>query len=235
MRHPSFSGFFRESSVVAVVSLSLFHCLTEREILGEGEAGPSSRGEAGAGATECYDALARGVNGEPCTGSFSCSSAPRPCCVWSARCVNGTLSVSEECEDCVCETDGDCPSGSWCAAGRCTPCSPVLDCVLPEVGIPRNGCTWCVPLGQCASDAECPAGTICYAGLACPPGCSSPECCFGNLCDAPSCGPPDNVDCRLVGCKDSGVCTASGNWPDCACRGGRWTCSSASPDACVAL
>jgi hypothetical protein len=229
MRRPIFSAVHQGWSLGAFAALFLVHCLSEREILGEGEAG----GGAGDGA-ECYEALARGTDGEPCTGSFSCSSTPRPCCTWSAVCANGSLSISEDCGDCACVTDADCPTAFWCVAGECSPCSTAMDCAFPNVIVPRNGCPWCVPLGECATDAECPRDTICYSGRACPAGCTSPWCCFGNLCREPGCGSTENLDCGLVGCADGNTCEVSGEPPSCACTSGLWTCTGDSPNACVA-
>lgn len=232
MRRAIFSGFFRWSSLGAgAASLFFVQCMSEREILGDGETSSASGGEA----ATCYEALARGTDGEPCSGNFSCSTAPRPCCTWSAVCTNGTLRITEDCASCACQIDAHCPQGFWCVANRCTLCPPLADCVFPYVSIPRNGCSWCVPLGECASDAECRQGSICYAGQACLPGCTSPSCCFGNLCDEPGCGPTDDLDCSLVGCGDSGTCEISGEWPNCACSNGSWTCSSDAPNACVPL
>lgn len=183
---------------------------------------------------ECYEALARGTNGEPCSGNFSCSTAPRPCCTWSAVCANGTLRLSEDCGSCVCQTDGDCPAEFWCVAGACTPCLTQVDCAFPAVSVPRNGCSWCVPLGQCGRDEDCGPGAVCYPGLACPPGCSSPSCCFGTLCGAPGCGSTETLDCSLVGCADSGTCEVT-EWPECTCTNDGWTCSTDARNACIAL
>ena len=49
--------------------------------------------------------------------------------------------------------------GFWCVAGECTACPALVDCVLPNIVVPRNGCSWCVPLGDCAGDADCGPGT----------------------------------------------------------------------------
>jgi hypothetical protein len=234
MRRPILSASFASGLSGCLALLLFLQCVSQQEILGERESSAPSAGAGGTGLKDCYAALARGTDGEPCVGSFSCSSVPRACCAWSAVCANGSLRLSEECGGCACETDADCPSSSWCVAHECVPCSILADCAFPEVGVPRNGCTWCVLLGECAKDADCRPGTICYAGMACPPGCSSPSCCFGNLCDAPGCGSTEDVDCSLVGCADSGACQASER-PDCACTNGRWTCSSDSRNACVAL
>ena len=232
MRRPSFLGVCRGACLSAgLASLFLLQCVSEREILGESGLESASGGEA----ADCYEALARGTNGGPCTGTFSCSTAPRPCCTWSAVCANGFLTISEDCASCACRTDADCSGEFWCVAGECRACPAVVDCVFPNIVVPRNGCSWCVPLGECASDAECPAGTICYAGRACTPGCSSPSCCFGSLCDAPGCGSTEELDCSLVGCADSGTCEVVGRWPDCACESGRWSCSSDAQNICIAL
>lgn len=229
MRHTLFSAFSRGSCLTGCTALLCFvQCVSEHEILGDADAG------SGAQTSACYEALARGTDGDPCTGSFSCSTGPRPCCVWTAVCNDGSLTITEDCASCACEGDADCAEGSWCVAGRCAPCATLGDCVFPDIVVPRNGCSWCVPLGECGSDEECYPGTICYAGQACPPGCASPSCCFGNLCDAPGCAATDELDCGLVGCADSLRCDVVGARPDCSCTSGRWTCSTDSTSACVA-
>src|SRR5687768_8558523 len=152
MRRPTFLGIYRWASLSGgLASLFLLQCVSEREILGESDLDSPSEVEAAA----CYEALAQGTHGAPCTGTFSCSTAPRPCCTWSAVCANGSLTISEDCASCACRTDADCSDEFWCVAGECTACPTLVDCDLPNIAVPRNGCTWCVPLGECAGDADC--------------------------------------------------------------------------------
>jgi hypothetical protein len=224
---------------VCAASLLLFQCVSEREILGQrgpmnqGGGAGTSGGDGGASSTACYEALARGVTGDACSGTFNCSTVPRGCCNWSAACENGVLTVREDCTGCECQTDPDCAEGFWCIQEVCAPCEASVDCAFPLLAVPRNGCTWCVPLGDCAGDADCPAGNVCYAGLACLPGCSDPSCCFGSLCGEPGCGRPVDLDCSLVGCADSGTCDVNGDWQNCTCTGDSWSCSADPENACV--
>src|SRR5687768_12416144 len=86
---------------VCAASVLLFQCVSEREILGQ--RGPMNQGGGagtsgldGGNSTACYEALARGVTGDACSGTFNCSTVPRGCCNWSAACENGVLTVRED-------------------------------------------------------------------------------------------------------------------------------------------
>lgn len=108
-----------------------------------------------------------------------------------------------------CQFHEQCPIGTACVAGSCTDC-PVpavcpAKCELPGWSPQKavhNGCTMCecAPPTECMKDAECGAGLVCYAGQQCDDGCTTPDCCRGNLCGAPGCKAPAASSCGLVGC-----------------------------------
>jgi hypothetical protein len=236
------------------------HCVSERDILGPtelsgGTGGNGSGGGAGnagststAGtpaqggqgpATTCYEALARGSNGDACKGPFNCSSVPRNCCHTEVSCGGAnTLTISEVCNDCSCSVDSNCPSTFWCTDGRCRRCSQPSSGSLCPLGLypfPRNGCTWCVPGNECGGppgSPTCSSDQTCYAGQTCLPHCTDPGCCFGNVCDAPGCGPTTGLDCSIVGCPDGSSCMLIDPGQVCTCQSGRWLCSTASRNKC---
>lgn len=243
-----------------VLALGLTRCVTEEEILsgapaaGAGGADAASADTAGAGAAEsqgmagdgaqastpawssstCYEALARGADGDPCTGTFGCDGPVRDCCQWSAACLGGSLSVVETCANCGCQVDDDCPFGLVCAAGQCVACSNQTACPFPLVSTLRNGCASCVTPSDCSSDEDCGADSICYPGRNCLPDCvEDPTCCSSNLCAAPGCGSAAELDCSIVGCDQGGVCNVVDSGHFCACESGRWLCSVASGNICI--
>ncbi len=88
-------------------------------------------------------------------------------------CVNG------QCQQC--RSDGDCPGGGKCNAGRCEAAPPVSQ--------------------ACTDDAQCPAGQSCIDGK-CRPCASDAECGEGGKCNAGRCQraslpPPPTAACQL--------------------------------------
>jgi Cys-rich repeat protein len=91
-----------------------------------------------------------------------------------------------------CTSDADCPVGSTCDAGVCTP----------------TGCT---------DDTECPFGMFCDAGT-CTTGCTDDTQCPGGFCNAGVCGVcTDNRQCPGGFCN-AGIC--GGCTDDTQCPGG---------------
>ena len=191
-------------------------------------------------ASNCYEALARGNNGDACKGPFTCSSAARNCCHDQASCAsaNAALVISEVCDDCACSLDSNCPYTFWCTDGRCRRCvqpPPGSLCAPGLYPFPRNGCTWCVPPNECGGppgSPMCSQDQVCYAGQTCLPHCDEPACCFGNICDAPGCGKTTDLDCSIVGCPDGSNCFVADPGQVCTCQSGRWLCSAASRNRC---
>ena len=182
----------------------------------------------------CYEALARGVDGDTCAGPFGCNTAVRDCCQWSATCLGGFLSLAETCDACGCQADDDCPFGLVCTTGQCVECPSQGACAFPLAPALRNGCVSCVTAGDCSSDADCDVDSICYAGRNCLPGClGDPSCCSGNICAAPGCGSAAELDCSIVGCEPGAVCNVVDPGHFCACESGQWLCAIAAPNVCV--
>lgn len=213
--------------------------------------GQAQGGQAGAGGwTEatCFEALARGKDGDSCKGIFSCSTVARPpttCCHSQATCgPSGTLTlIGEICDDCTCTVDANCPSQFWCTDGKCRRCvqpPPGAYCARGLIPYPRNGCTWCVLPNECGMGPPgvppptCSPDEECYAGRTCLPACQNdPGCCFGNICERPGCGGTQEVDCSIVGCPDGLMCAAN-FVQECDCLGGRWSCASPRKNTCAA-
>jgi len=89
-------------------------------------------------------------------------------------CVNGL------CQQC--KSDGDCPGGGKCNAGRCE-----------QPTAPQSS--------ACSDDAQCPAGQSCIDGK-CKPCVSDDQCGEGGKCNAGKCQraakePPVNASCTL--------------------------------------
>lgn len=184
--------------------------------------------------SNCYEALARGTDGDACAGAFSCDGVSRDCCQWSAACLSGSLSVTETCAACGCQADDDCPFGLLCEAGQCVDCPLATTCPFPFAPTLRNGCAVCVAVGDCSNDAECGADALCYPGRNCLPGCfEDASCCSGNLCAAPGCGSTAELDCSIVGCNQGGACDVVDPGHFCTCEDGRWLCSLAAENSCI--
>jgi hypothetical protein len=102
-----------------------------------------------------------------------------------------------------------------------------------------NGCAVCVcrPPSECTTDRDCPSGERCYPGRSCSDGCDgSPRCCSGNVCAPPGCTDVAGVECGLVGCKGTDVCSSRCR-PSCTCDAdsGTWSCIGACGDSCRSL
>ena len=123
-----------------------------------------------------------------------------------------------------CQADTDCFSGNWCMQGTCTTCGAATDCRDGFGPAARNGCSWCAPANECVTDASCGDGMKCFPGSQCEPGCSELTCCHGNLCGDPDCGPPDQLDCSVVGCPDGNPCMGSAQAHNCRCDHHGWMC-----------
>ena len=123
-----------------------------------------------------------------------------------------------------CSADTDCMSGSWCMQGICTTCGAATDCREGFSPAARNGCSWCAPPNECVTDTSCGDGMQCFPGSQCEPGCRDLTCCHGNLCGDPECGPPDQLDCSVVGCPDGNACMGTSQARDCRCDHHQWTC-----------
>lgn len=211
-----------------------------------GKAGAQSANEAGASGAgpvpweekTCVAALSSGKTGEACVSTFKCS-ATSGCCQIIGFCDGKTLTVQSDCGLCIsiCSADGDCGAGKLCENYECHECSKDA-CPDGWNNVIRNGCTVCVPPNQCkeSSDPTCGSDQACVAGLSCLSGCKEdPTCCFGNRCAAAACGPPDNVDCLLVGCRPGTFCKVAGPAADCACdpKVGKWLCSTPPVNLCA--
>jgi hypothetical protein len=227
-------------------ALGMTACVTQEEILsGKAGAGGARAMPAGAAAAagaepdawttdSCYEALARGADGDVCVGTFDCHTVVRSCCRSSVACSGGRLSLVERCDACDCHVDFDCPFDLVCVAGECVDCPPQEPCAFPLVQVLRDGCLSCSSAGDCSSDADCGASSICYAGRNCMPGCfGDPSCCSGNVCAAPGCGSAADLDCSIVGCDPGEVCDVNDARHFCACENGQWLCSIASRNRCV--
>jgi hypothetical protein len=123
-----------------------------------------------------------------------------------------------------CSADTDCVSGSWCMQGTCTTCGAATDCRQGFNAVARNGCQWCAPPNTCVTNESCGDGQICYPGDQCEPGCSDLTCCHGNQCGDPECGPPDQLDCSVIGCPDGNPCMGTAQAQNCRCDHHQWMC-----------
>ena len=215
--------------------------------LGAGASGAPSAGappanEAGTGAAPweektCIAALSLGKSGDPCVDTFKCT-ATTECCGVTGFCTGGELTIQNGCGLCTtaCTTDADCGAGRLCDGYACRDC-PSDACPDDWQVVIRNSCKVCVPPTECKEKGGCAVGEICVAGSSCLPNCKGdPACCFGNQCADAACGPPDGVDCLLVGCPPGSFCKVAGPAVECSCdvKTGKWSCASPPSNACVA-
>jgi hypothetical protein len=133
----------------------------------------------------------------------------------------------------TCTSHGDCNPGSVCLSNVCQACAAAaMQCPascpagFSMALITRNGCSLCecVPPSTCTGDQDCVANEVCYAGAQCQEGCSTPDCCFGNHCDAAGCGSTTGLNCGAVGCPSGGQCFSVCAEPACHCDGTSWHC-----------
>lgn len=172
-------------ALLACAALALSACKDGGKNLctGEVQCAPGFSCDPATGACAC-DSDSACAAAEACNGAGFCQ--PRLRCDSTADCAKGTICDSPS-GVCIpqesCTRDVQCKQGEVCEGFACVPgCRSAGDCALSHV------CRAC-PAGT--PPASCPVGKECVAGL-----CDSQlSCAYGELCEAPAGGSPDQKVC----------------------------------------
>ncbi len=173
--------------------------------------------------SDCATALGRARQGEACAGFGSCVSDAGSCCVDSARCSSGVITVAtRDCSACAsCTDDAQCPEKEWCDGNHCQACPSNLSCPAcppPFVPLTRKGCATCEcgPPSACegCADADCRPSQYCQ--LECP----GASCCVRQCAPAACEASPEGCQTSCSSQQSCAFCVAT----KCVCTGSSWRC-----------
>lgn len=149
----------------------------------------------------CLDGECKGMGAVQCVKDSECGP-DQVCKVEPIACQNLCVPAA------LCESDGDCPSCTVCASGKCeslgavacqtnSDCGAGKSCMVDPSGPCNNQC---LPPGGCVADANCGTCATCDGGKCLPIAgkCSTDADCAGGKCQVNAAAPCKNACVQAV-------------------------------------